>query len=74
MGRCCFTINYSIFLLPFLMQLLILMLWANRKNNKYQSLSLVGSDPDSNPWTTTLHDNDYTTDDVFSIHILSELF
>jgi cbb3-type cytochrome oxidase subunit 3 len=37
MGRCCFTINSSIFLLPLLIQLLILMLWAYRKNNKYQS-------------------------------------
>ena len=50
MGRCCFTINSSIFLLPLLIQLFILMLCAYRKKQQILILqSLVGSDPDSNP-------------------------
>jgi hypothetical protein len=72
-GRCCFTINSSIFLLPLPKQIFILMLCAFWKKQQIPILqSFVGSDPASYPWTTTLHDNDYTTDDVFSIHILSE--
>jgi hypothetical protein len=44
-GRCCFTINSSIFLLPLPKQLFILMLCAYRKNNKYQCLSSLPTIP-----------------------------
>jgi hypothetical protein len=41
MGRCCFTINTSIFLRPLRKQFFILMLCAYKKKNKYQSYSLL---------------------------------